>query len=142
MPSSINGAIGDLAISALDTTLLKSEWTHAAHFALALWCIRHRPDLTAPDAFRGIIVRLYEAHGTLNIDSEGYHHTITVAPLKTAASMHAEHEGKPLRVVRHQLLASRFGSSGWIMEHWTREALFTPAARRGWGEPDGAPLDF
>ena len=136
-------AIVDLATRALDETLPKSEWNHAAHFALALWCLRHRPQLAEPEPMRSIITRLNEAHGTPNTDSEGYHHTITCASLRAAGAVHDNVPAEvPLNMVLSDLLAGPFGRSGWILEFWTEGRLFSVEGRRDWIEPDRAPLPF
>jgi hypothetical protein len=36
--------IDRIGLGVIARTLPKREWTHAAHFAFALWLIRHRPD--------------------------------------------------------------------------------------------------
>ena len=39
----------------IDRTLPKCEWTHAAHFAAAIWMLKCRPDLAVERAMPGII---------------------------------------------------------------------------------------
>ena len=48
----------------LDLSLPKAEWTHAAHFAVTLWLMRHRPDLNLKVEMRGLIRAFNEATGT------------------------------------------------------------------------------
>lgn len=126
-----------------DCSLPHAEWTHAAHFALALWLCRHRPDLT-PEAEIGAIIRRYNlAKGTPNSDTEGYHATITIASMRAAAAALTRHPADAaLSVVVAALLASPQGRSDWLLAHWTRDCLFGVAARRGWVPPDLAPLPF
>lgn len=135
-----DGAIADLATRVLATSLPKKEWTHEAHFALALWCVRHRPELAEPDGMREVIKRLNEAHGTPNTDSEGYHHTITIASLRAARSGHDI--TLSLSEVLARLMDSKFGEFGWIFEYWSSERLFSVEARREWIAPDLRPLPF
>jgi hypothetical protein len=132
--------IADLANRALDYSLPKSEWTHKGHFAFALWCTRNRPDLAGPESFRRIIMKLNEAHGTPNSDSEGYHHTITVASLRAANSMHDRAMSLPDNLAL--LMDSKFGGFDWIFEYWSKDRLFGVDARRGWVEPDLKPMPF
>jgi hypothetical protein len=135
--------ISRLARRVLDTSLPHVEWTHAAHFALALWVLRHRPERSDPESFRSIIIRLNEAHGTPNTDTSGYHHTITIASLRVAAARLADHgEHAPLAGILVAMMAGVFGRSDWILAYWSRELLFSTAARRNWVEPDIAPLPF
>ena len=135
-----NSEIERTAVLVLSAELPRPEWTHEAHFALALWCIRHRPDLAEGDAMRGLIMRLNTFHGTANTDTSGYHHTITLASLRAARAVHDPALG--LADVLAGLMASRFSSSGWILEHWSKERLFSPEVRRAWVEPDLVPLPF
>lgn len=138
-----DAAIESLAVRVLDGTLPHEEWTHAAHFAFALWLIRHHPDRATPDDFRRTIIALNERHGTPNTDSSGYHHTITIASLGAAGAMLADHPVEvPLHGVLAVLLAGPFGRSDWILAHWSRERLFSVEARRRWLAPDLAPLPW
>ena len=63
-------------------TLPRGEWTHAAHFAAALWLMRYRPDLDAARDMPGLIRAYNESVGGVNDDSGGYHETITQASLR------------------------------------------------------------
>ncbi len=136
-------SIERLAYGVLDHSLPRAEWTHAAHFAVSLWLLRHRRDLTTPAAMRALIIGYNDATGTANTDSGGYHHTITVASM-TAADAHLRGCGPdmPLHRALATLMASRPGRSDWLLDHWRRETLFAVTARRGWVEPDLAPLPF
>lgn len=136
-------AIEHVASGVIDRTLSKSEWTHAGHFAVALWLCRHRRDLTEPDAIRTLITRYNEATQTANTDTAGYHHTITLASMRGAASCLAGHaETVPLHVVHAALMASDLGKPDWLLAHWSRDMLFSVAARRNWVDPDRHPLAF
>ena len=95
--------LDDAAIDALATrfracTLPRSEWTHAAHFAVALWLLRHHPDLANAEGMAPMIRAYNDSVGTPNTDSSGYHHTITVASLRLAAFL-AE-RGAAIRAAR------------------------------------------
>jgi hypothetical protein len=124
-----------------DRTLPKPEWTHAAHFAAALWVIRH-PTLVAERDMPGLIRAYNEATGVPNTDTDGYHETITQASLRAARAWLAARPGVPLSEALAALLASPFGRSDWLLQHWSREALFSVEARRAWLEPDLAPLSL
>lgn len=121
--------------------LVKAEWTHAAHFASALWLIRARGEAAARAEMPGLIRRYNESVGGRNTETEGYHETITQASLHMAAKALAEAgEGAALSEVLAALLAGPCGRSGWIFAHWSEAALMSPGARRAWTEPDLAPL--
>jgi hypothetical protein len=67
-----------------DRTLPKSRWTHAAHFAAAIWVLMCRPDLEAPIALPPAIRAYNESTGVANTDTGGYHETITQASIRAA----------------------------------------------------------
>lgn len=126
----------------LDRSLPKPEWTHAAHFAVTLWLIRHRPSLDLDEKLPGLIQAFNEATGTPNTDSGGYHETITRVSLAAARAYLAERPALALHDVLDGLLASPLGEKGWLLEYWSRERLFSVAARRAWLPPDLKGLPF
>ena len=131
--------IDRIARGVLDRTLPKSEWTHAAHFAAAVWMLTHRDAFAEmPDA-----IRAYNAAtGVPNTETEGYHETITLASLRAARAWLANAGEGGLARALETLLASPFGRSDWLLRYWTRERLFSAEARRAWVEPDVQPLPF
>lgn len=138
-----DAAIEALARGVIDCTLPHADWTHAAHFAFALWLSRNRPGEADAEHFRRRIIALNDSHGTANTDTSGYHHTITIASLGAAQHVLGQHEPfRPLYEVLEDLLDSRFGRSDWILAHWSRELLFSVPARRNWVAPDLAPLPW
>ena len=122
----------------VDLSLPKAEWTHAAHFAAALWLLAN----PAYDAARDMpeLIRAYNlATGGVNSDTEGYHETITQASLRAARPWL---QGRTLAQAHSALLASPLGRSDWPMAYWSRERLFSVEARRAWMDPDLQPLPF
>ena len=79
-------AIERLVHRLLDRSLPKAEWTHEAHFAAALWLLRHKSPHVTSTGMRAVISAYNEASGNPNTDSSGYHHTITVASMRAAAN--------------------------------------------------------
>lgn len=133
--------IDRIARGVIDRTLPKPEWTHAAHFAAALWIItRHGPD--AERLMPGLIRAYNEATNTPNTDTGGYHETITLASLRAARFMLAAHPDTGLSDVLAALMAREFGKSGWLLAYWRKETLFSVEARRAWVEPDVQALPF
>src|SRR3974390_877488 len=114
-----------------DCSLPKSEWTHAAHFAAAFWLLR-RPD---GSAFRDMpaMIRAYnEACGVANTDTNGYHETITVASLRAAAVWLSGRPDVPLHASLAEFLDNAYGRPDWLLEFWSKAALFSVTARRVW----------
>lgn len=135
-------AVARIARGVCDLTLPKPEWTHAAHFAVALWLIRHEPNATAEAQMPGLIRAYNAATGVPNTDEEGYHETITLASLAAARAVLARHPPtRPLHEVLDHLLDGPLGRSDWPLAYWSRTCLFSPRARRGWVEPDLAPFN-
>jgi hypothetical protein len=125
-----------------DRSLPKREWTHAGHFAAALWVLTCRPDLDASQIMPGAIRAYNEATGVANTDSEGYHETITQASLRAASAFAAGRASAPLCVVCNDLLASPLGDPVWLLTYWSRGLLFSVEARRFWCDPDLRALPF
>lgn len=131
-----------IGLGVLDHSLPKPAWTHAAHFAAACWLIRCRPDIVPERDMPGLIRAYNLATGVQNTDSEGYHETITQVSLRGARAVLAAFTDAPLHVALNALLAGELGNSRWPLAYWSRERLFSVAARRGWVEPDLKPLPF
>jgi hypothetical protein len=130
-------AIARLGARFLDLGLPKTEWTHAAHFATTLWLFATRPDI-APERDMPALIRAYNASvGGVNDDHHGYHETITQASIGAARAFVAErHRGEPLHEAVDALMAGPLGRSDWLLDHWSRDRLFSVEARRGWIAPD------
>jgi hypothetical protein len=133
--------IARIARGVIDRTLPKPEWTHAAHFACAVWMLT-QPDRDAPAEMPALIRAYNEATGVPNTETDGYHETITQASLRAARAWLAGREGENLATSLATLLASDYGRSDWLLRYWTRPVLFSPQARREWVDPDLAPLPF
>lgn len=141
-PFSDDEAIGRAAEGFLDLTLPKPQWTHAAHFAVALWLLRHRPALDLPRVMPAMIRAYNAATGVANTDTEGYHETITLVSLAAARAALAAAADQPLHRVLAALMADPLGQSDWPLTYWSRERLFSVEARRTWVAPDRAPIPW
>lgn len=137
-----DAAIESLVKGLLDHSLPKVQWTHAAHFAAALWLIRTR-GLEAVRVDMPTIIRSYnEAVGGVNSDTEGYHETITQASLTAAARVLNDHPSDAnLCSVLEDLMDRDLGRRDWLLTYWSRERLFSVEARRVWVESDIASFD-
>ena len=126
----------------LACTLPRLEWTHAAHFAAALWLMRHRTDLDAARDMPGMIRAYNESAGRVNDDSGGYHETITQASLRALRGVLDVNPDTPIYQLVNALMASNLGNPNWLLEYWSRDRLMSVEARRQWSEPDLKPLPF
>jgi hypothetical protein len=133
--------VADLVRRLLDHSLPKDQWTHAAHLAATLRLVRTRNQDLERD-MPGIIRTYNVAVGGVNDDAGGYHETITQAYL---AAIRAFVAALPAEIgdgeAAARLLATPMGDKAWPLAFWSRERLFSVAARRGWVEPDLRPLE-
>ena len=120
----------------------KSDWTHAAHFASALWLLVCHPEVDLSASMPGMIRAYNESVGGQNTDTSGYHETITQASIRAARAFLAERPQKPLFETCNELMSSELGKSDWLLVYWTHPRLFSVEARRSWMEPDIKPLPF
>jgi hypothetical protein len=127
----------------LDRTLAPAIWTHAAHLAATVYLLTRRPEL---DLARELprLIRVYnDATGVPNTDTHGYHETLTQFYLRAIAAFLARMpRNLGVAELANRLIASRFGQRDFPLTFYSRERLFSVAARRGWVEPDLAPFDF
>jgi hypothetical protein len=122
-------------------TLSKPEWTHYAHLRVGLWHLLHHPPDEALELLRSRIRALNECHGVANSDSSGYHETITRFYVwRIRAFLDAAGPGHSVDELAESLIL-RYGAKDLPLRYWSREKLFSVAARKGWVEPDLAPLD-
>lgn len=142
MPYSTDAEIRALTRRFMTRTLPKPEWTHAAHFAVALCLLKDRGAATYAEL--PTLIRAYnEATGVENSDHEGYHETITVASLKAVdAWLSLTARDRSLHLIPADVLTSPLGRSNWLLKHWSKDRLFSVEARRNWLEPDLEPLVF
>jgi len=124
-------------------TLPREEWTHAAHFAAALWLMRYRPEME-PSLEMPRLIRAYnESVGRVNDDSGGYHETITQASLRAVRGvLDAYPADVPVYRIVNALMASSLANPNWLLEYWSQPRLMSVEARRTWLEPDLKPLPF
>ncbi len=143
MPAHLRDAdIERIARGLIDRTLPKSDWTHAAHFAAALWLLRERGLSACLQEMPGLIRAYNEATGVPNTDTGGYHATITVASLRAGNAWLAASVHLALLAALGELLGSAYGRSDWLLTYWSQASLFSVAARRAWVDPDLRPLPF
>ena len=125
----------------LARTLPREEWTHEAHLAACTWIARDRNDIILEQEMRSIISAYNEAVGGVNDDNQGYHETITQIYIAGVKAHLTEVEpGLPLYETVNSLLLSERGRRDLPLRFYSKELLFSVAARRGFVEPDRADL--
>ena len=130
-------AIGD---GLLACALPRDAWTHEAHLGACLWLTSERPDIDVDAEIAGIICRYNESVGGVNDDTQGYHDSITRVYVAGVRLFLAETEETGLAERVNALLLSPMGRRDWPLRFYSRDLLFSVPARRGFIEPDLAPL--
>jgi hypothetical protein len=118
-------------------TVTAKEWTHAAHLTAALWYSLHEPDFeTATAKMRDGIFKLNATHGTPNTPERGYHETLTVFWMHTVADFLVNIKDKNSLTRLANELIETCSDSGLPLKFYSRDCLFSPAARAEYVEPD------
>jgi hypothetical protein len=134
-------ALEDLVHRFGDRTLPKAEWTHAAHLAVGTWHVHTHGADEALTLLRSRIRGLNDAHLTPNTDTSGYHETITRAyVLLIEEFLAASPPERSLAATVQALLASPIAARDALLACYSKERLFSSAARGGWMDPDRAPI--
>ncbi|MBN8500293.1 MAG: hypothetical protein J0M19_03975 [Sphingomonadales bacterium] len=129
-------AVRRVGLGLLDCSLPKAEWTHEAHLAACVWLLIERPDIAPESDLPGIISSYNVAQGGVNDDHTGYHETLTQLYIRGVRDFVATTQSGDLLQIVNALLISPTGDRGWPLTIYSRERLFSVAARRGWVEPD------
>jgi hypothetical protein len=124
----------------LARTLPRPDWTHEAHLAACAWILLERPDIAPERDLPDIIRRYNESVGGVNDETQGYHETITQVSILAVRRALARSEGDGLAAHVNRLLLAPEGRRDWPLLFYSRERLFSRAARLGFIEPDLAPL--
>lgn len=121
--------------------LPKVRWTHEAHLTAGFWYASTCEAGAALSIVRERIRNHNEAVGTANTDSGGYHETITRLYMTAIAKHVAAHRHLGFEQSLNALLQSPLGDSAWPLVYYSKELLFSVAARRNWVEPDLRTLE-
>jgi len=122
-------------------SLAYEKWTHQAHLVVGLWYLSRYGFPEATRRLRRGICRYNVACGIANTDSSGYHETITCFYLRAIRRfLDRRPSGDALHTLANALSRNRLASPALPLEHYSRDRLFSLAARRGWLEPDLKPL--
>ena len=124
----------------LACTLPREAWTHEAHLGACLWLLSERSDIDV-DAEIGTIIRRFNTSvGGVNDDTQGYHDSITRTYVAGVRLFLAGTSETGLAACVNALLRSDVGRRDWPLRFYSRALLFSVPARRGFVEPDLAPL--
>lgn len=126
-----------------DGTWPKEQWTHHAHFIMALWYCYHLPLPIAITQIKEGIQRYNIAVGGENTSDSGYHETITVFYIYAINHyiMQAANQ-KKLEVLLNGLMDQPFIAKDFALQYYSREVLMSKEARTGWIYPDKQSFCF
>lgn len=133
-------ALDDLVDAFRTCRLPKGEWTHHAHLAVGLWHVATHGPQDALDRLRVGIRALNTSHAVANIESAGYHETITRAYVALLSQWWEATPGDDAPAHVAALLASPLARPNVLLHFYSKERLMSAAARAEWIEPDLAPL--
>lgn len=116
-------------------TLPKAAWTHPAHLQIGLWHVLRFSQDEAIIRLRSGIQALNESHGNANTNESGYHDTITrfwvLWILQFVAGVEAT---ESIDALAASLITA--APSNLPLQYYSRERLYSVAARLSWVEPD------
>lgn len=116
--------------------LAKHEWGHSAHLVVALVYCRHFPIASVLRFLRDEIRVLNDAHGVANTSKGGYHETLTVFWIGHVSRFVLESsDTEPLVGLANRLL-DECGDPSLPLKFYTKEILFSAAARKRYVRPD------
>lgn len=125
----------------LACALPREAWTHEAHLAACLYLLAERPDMDVDGEIAGVISRFNESVGGVNDDAGGYHDTITRVYVAGVRHFLRNGGGDGALADRvNALLLSPVGRRDYPLTFYSRERLFSVAARRDFVAPDLAAL--
>jgi hypothetical protein len=120
----------------IDLSLPKSAWTHQAHLRVGLWHAMHHSPVETLELLRDRISAFNQAKGVANTESAGYHETITRFYVHVIGLFLASADTRrPIDELEQELI-DRYGDKELPLRYYTRERLFSTAARLGWVAPD------
>lgn len=145
LPVRLYGTDGDvmrIAAGLLDRSLPREAWTHEAHLAAVCVIIVAHPEIVPEQDMPAIIAGYNVAVGGTNDDTQGYHETLTQFWIRQArAFLRRSADGGIVERV-NRFIASTDGRRDAPFRHYSREHLFSVAARRNAVEPDLMRFDF
>jgi len=134
-------AVAHVGEGLLARTLPREEWTHEAHLAATTYLVLKHPEIDLDSSIRSIISSYNESVGGVNSDTEGYHHSITLAYLRGIRLFLEEADcNRPINELVNELLMSPMGRRDWPLRFWSKERLMSVEARRNFVEPDLASM--
>jgi hypothetical protein len=141
MPLSDDAAVLAIVEAFRARTLPFADWSHQAHLATGLWHVATFGEEAAKGLLREGIRAYNVAGGRVNDATRGYHETVTMYFVWSAARFLERFPETGLAAQANAYVEGPFGAKDSIFTFWTKERLLTPEARLAWRDPDIRPLD-
>ena len=119
-----------------DCTLPREAWTHRAHLSVAVWYLFHFSRAEATERIRTGIQRYNASLG----NAKGCHETVTLAWVAIVGTFLQQSAADRRVAALASDAAAQFGGSDFLLQHFSKELLFSDLARRTWVDPDLKPL--
>jgi hypothetical protein len=113
-----------------------SDWTHEAHLTVALWFIKKSSLEEATCFLRSGIIIYNKSVGTENSPVKGYHETLTLFWIRIIDKFIQENPEENFLTLCNSFLESEYALRDYPMNFYSREVLFSTAARAFWTAPD------
>lgn len=117
-------------------TLPIAEWTHEVHLIVALWFVKKHTVSEATCLIRAGIISYNVTVGTLNSPTRGYHETITLFWIQLIDEFVQQNNALETEALAEYFLASKYAQQAILFEYYTKELLFSTAARANWVAPN------
>jgi hypothetical protein len=119
-----------------DGTISRDTWKHHEHLTVAFYYIQNSNSLTeATDKMRAGIFNLLKCFG-VNLEKEmPYHETMTSFWMKAVNDLAKAQNGYSI-VEKTNLIVDKLGDKDLPLKFYSRELLFSDAARKDFVAPD------
>ncbi len=124
-----------------DGSFPAKDWTHKAHFVMALWYLYHEPLHKARRLIKEGIKKFNVLNGGKNTDDSGYHETITEFYIQVLVLYRLTFAVEDdLEALLRQLDLQPFLEREYPFHFYTKDLLMSREARKKWVAPDLQPL--
>jgi hypothetical protein len=130
-------ALADFIQAFEQGTWPKSQWTHAAHLAMAAWYLLSLPKEQVTDRVRLGIQHYNAAVGVRNTPDAGYHETLTLFWLGIVSDFLARCDGQTTKLAAIREVVDEFGSQRDLSRgYYGFDVVKSREARARWMPPD------
>lgn len=126
-------------VEAFETaTIPPSQFTHAAHMAVALSYLAQSPLPAAKARMREVLLHFTAQNHLVDL----YHETLTTFWMRLLDHLANSHYREVPLWRRINLIVTRWSTAAPVEAHYSRELITSKTARKEWVPPDRLPLPF